>query len=274
MHSRLLVIDCAALGWHLLEQKQMTSRAGLSFGKAQGPFPAVTCTAQADFRTGHRPAWHGMIANGRYFPELAKVLFWEQSARLVEGDRFWKAFREAGRTVAMLFWQQSLGEQVDVVLSPAPIHKHHGGMIQDCYSQPPGLYHKLCRKIGSRFKLRNYWGPLASAKVGDWIAAATAAVMEDQGCDLVLTYLPTLDYDLQRYGPQSRKAHEALEKLLRQISLLLEAADSLGYEVLVFGDYAIAPVRSGAAFPNRHLLQSGWMHQRIVQGRSYPDLHT
>ncbi len=274
MHSRLLVIDCAALGWRLLEQEQMTSQAGLCFRKAKGPFPAVTCTAQADFRTGLAPTRHGMIANGRYFPELAKVLFWEQSAKLVEAERFWKIFREAGRKVAMLFWQQSLAEQVDVVLSPAPIHKHHGGMIQDCYSQPAGLYDRLCRKIGSRFKLRNYWGPLASAKVGDWIARATAAVMEEQGCDLVLTYLPTLDYDLQRHGPRSRQARKALEKLFVQISLLMEAADALGYEVLVFGDYAIVPSNSAAIFPNRHLLQTGWMHQRKVQGRSYPDLYT
>ena len=72
----------------------------------------------------------------------------------------------------MMFWQQSLGESVDMVLSPAPIHKHHGGMIEDCYSRPAELYPYLCRKAGKPFKLRDYWGPIASWKVGEWIVRA------------------------------------------------------------------------------------------------------
>jgi predicted AlkP superfamily pyrophosphatase or phosphodiesterase len=238
-------------------------------------FPALTCTAQASFRTASEPAAHGLVANGVFNRQLNRPMFWEQSSRLVAGPRIWDEFRSQGRRVGMMFWQQSLGESVDLVLSPAPIHKHHGGMIQDCYSQPPGLYARLCERLGGAFKLRQYWGPLASAKVGDWIAAATAAVMADRelACDLLLTYLPSLDYDLQRFGPRHAKSRAALKRTLAQLGLLVQAAKREGYDVLVFGDYAIANV-SAAAFPNRALLEAGLMSVRDVRGMLYPDFHT
>ncbi len=172
--KKLLVVDVAALGWNLVTQKPP---AGFTFQKASPVFPAVTCVAQASFRTAALPAQHGLVSNGLYVPELKKVLFWEQSAALVEGPRIWDRLRARGGRVGMLFWQQSLGESVDLVLSPRPIHKHEGGMIQDCLCQPAPLYDRLCREIGKPFNLMHYWGPLASRKSSDWIVSATCAVM-------------------------------------------------------------------------------------------------
>ena len=103
--------------------------AGLEFRSAASAFPAVTCTAQATFRTAAEPRAHGMTSNGFYSRALMKPAFWEQSAALVQGPRIWDGARARGETVGMYFWQQSLGEQVDSVVSPAPIHKHGGGMI-------------------------------------------------------------------------------------------------------------------------------------------------
>ncbi|MGB2822597.1 MAG: alkaline phosphatase family protein, partial [Phycisphaerae bacterium] len=172
MAEKLLIIDVAALGYDLLVRHGATEIAGLAFHPAETVFPALTCTAQASFRTAGPPGEHGMVANGLFFRELRKPMFWEQSARLVAGERIWSAFRRRGGRVGMLFWQQSLGEDVDVLLSPAPIHRHHGGMIQDCYSRPDWLYRRLCDDMGSPFKLQHYWGPMASYKAGDWIAQA------------------------------------------------------------------------------------------------------
>jgi len=265
--KKLLVIDAAALAFD-------PQIEGLAFRPMQSVFPAVTCTAQATFRTGEPPARHGMVGNGLYARHLHRAMFWEQSAGLVAGGRIWDGFRRRGGTVGLLFWQQSLGESADMALSPAPIHKHHGGMIQDCCAQPPGLYERLCRTVGRRFNLMHYWGPLASAKAGDWIAAATAAVLADgSGPDLLLTYLPTLDYDLQRFGPSHPKAVKAAARLRQQLSRLVADAREGRYDVLVFGDYAIAPTPGGAVFPNRALRNAGLMAVRTVAGREYADLH-
>ena len=53
---------------------------------------------------------------GSSFKDLRKVLFWEQSATLVEGPRIWEDFRARGGTVGLMFWQQSMGEEVDLVV--------------------------------------------------------------------------------------------------------------------------------------------------------------
>jgi len=271
MLRKLLVIEAAALA----EKLDLPS---LEFRSMQSVFPAVTCTVQASFRTASVPAAHGMIANGLYHRALHRCMFWEQSADLVSGARIWEGFRRRGGRVGVLFWQQSLGERADIVLSPAPIHRHHGGMIQDCYARPQGLCRRICDKLGRKFKLRQYWGPLASAKVGDWIADATAAVMreEELAPELLLTYLPTLDYDFQRGGPKHHKSRKAVDRLTKQLGLLLEAADGNGYEVMVFGDYAIRETTSGDAgvLPNRALLGAGLMKARGVKEMLYPDFHT
>jgi len=272
--KKLLIIDAAAMGYDLLREAGRLTLGEMVLRPTASVLPAVTCTVQASFRTASPPQRHGMIANGRLFRELGRAMFWEQSASLVSGQRIWDRFRRSGRTVGMLFWQQSLGEDADVILSPAPIHKHHGGMIEDCYSKPGDLYAWLCGRLGRPFRLRDYWGPLASVKAGDWIANATAELLSDaqRRPDLCLTYLPSLDYDLQRCGPRHPKSRAALDRTLRQLDILIGTAERNGYELVVFGDYAIAPC-TAVAWPNRALLAADLMKVRNVGGRLYADLH-
>ena len=257
--KKLLVIQVAALGYELARQRDL---AGLRFEPLTPVFPALTCPAQATFRTGLPPSEHKMTGNGVFIRELNRPMFWEQSCRLINGPRLWDGFK--GRT-ALLFWQQSLGESVDFLLSPGPIHKHHGGMIEAFYSKPDDLYDRLASKLGP-FKLRHYWGPLASPKSSDWIATATAEVLPDT--DLCLTYLPALDYDLQR----GREARPALAAVASELRLLLDAAKRTGHEVVVFGDYAIGPVQQ-PVFPNRALRAAGLLKTRVVKGQHYLNLH-
>lgn len=273
--EKLLVVQVAGLGWDLLQENDIASLAGLPFHPVETVFPALTCPVQASFRTAAPPGDHGMVANGRYFSELQKVMFWEQAAGLVDGARVWSPLREAGGRVAMLFWQQSLGESVDMLLSPAPIHKHHGGIIPSCYSQPPGLFEKLAGTVGRPFKLEQYWGPMASAHSSEWIAAATVRVISDPDLspDLCFTYLPGLDYDLQRYGPHAPRSVQALAVVRRQLESLVSAARDRGYGVVVFGDYAIADCQKGPVFPNRALADAGLLASRDVKGMRYLDLH-
>ncbi|MBI5724003.1 MAG: alkaline phosphatase family protein [Planctomycetes bacterium] len=262
----------AALGHELLRANQSLEIGGLKFQPAETVFPALTCTVQGSFRTAAPAGRHGMVANGKYLRELNKALFWEQSAGLVVGQRIWEKFRGRGGKVAMLFWQQSMGEGADVILSPAPIHKHHGGMIMDCYSRPAGLYDDLAYNLGS-FNLGRYWGPMACAKVGDWIADATVEILADEECspDLCLAYLPSLDYDLQRYGPSDPRCRKAIDRTLDQIKILAAASGKNGYEIIIFGDYAIADCRQ-AVFPNRALCDAGLLATRRVREMIYPDL--
>jgi hypothetical protein len=172
-------------------------------------------------------------------------------------------------------WQQSLGEKADIILSPAPIHKHHGGLIQDFYSVPSDLYRKISRKIGKPFKLRHYWGPLSSRKIGEWIVEATSIVLEDPELspDLCLTYLPTMDYDLQRHDPETSSAGEKGKMALnKQVSRLVECAQKNKYKVLIYGDCHINYVNV-AIFPNLILSKTGFFKSRRVKNMLYPDFY-
>jgi len=271
--EKLLVVQVAALGYEFFTRwNGGPAWNGLTFHPAESVFPALTCPVQATIRTALPPSLHGMTMNGVYLPALRRPFFWEQSSALVKGTRIWEGAR--GRTVGMLFWQQSLGEEVDVLLSPAPIHTHGGGLVEDVYARPEGLYGELVRLIGRRFRLSSYWGPLASAASSRWITEATIRIMADprRAPDVLFTYLPHLDYALQKHGPRAERSGKALAELRRMMEEILRRAASCGYEVVIFGDYAIEEVRH-VLHPNRVLAESGLLALRRVKGRLYPDFH-
>lgn len=273
--KKALIVQVAALGYDFLREHHDATWRGLTFKPINSAFPALTCAVQATFRTASLPQHHGMIANGLFIKNLMRPFFWEQSAALVTGKRIWEDFRMRGKKVGLLFWQQSLGESADCLLSPAPVHKHHGGMIQDCYSYPEGLYDKLCGKIGRRFDLMRYWGPMASSESSEWIAEATCNVISDPDIapDLCLTYLPVLDYDLQRYGPGDSRSIGALTGLFEQLEQLAVACEAAGYELMIFGDYAIGACGKGAVYPNKVLRDAGLFAVRNIRGMLYPDFY-
>lgn len=267
-----LTVIAAGLGYGLLERNKLLAMAGLNFGPKASVFPAVTCVAQASLRTGLAPSEHGMISNGWWSEDLHKPLFWEQSAKLVKGKRIWADRRAAGGTVGLFFFQQSLGEEADVIVSPAPIHKHGGGMIMSTYTQPTGLVNIL-EKLHGRFPLWRYWGPLASPKVGrtciDYFEGATDA----HDVDEAYLYLPTLDYAAQKSGPDSPAAKAALKEFERQLERLANLCQKRGCALKVTGDYEITPVTEAPVQPNVILRKAGFFKTRTVNGMSYPDFY-
>ncbi len=272
--KKLLIIDVAALGWDLVQRYQ-SHIAGINLCPIETVFPATTCPVQASFRTATPPVQHGVIANGFFSRELQRPFFWEQSAKLVTGKRMWHSFRRRGGRVGLFFWQQSLGEEVDWVLSPKPVHKHHGGMIQDCYSQPQNLYERLNSELRRPFNLMHYWGPLASLHSSEWIADAVSTLVQwPDAPELLLAYLPHLDYNLQRYGPDSASAAETFEEALALLSRMIQSARNSNYDIVLFGDYAMQQVSDGAIFPNRVLADAGLLKTRQIKNMLYPDYYT
>ena len=126
-------------------------------------FPAVTCTAQADYLTGRGPGGHGIVANGWYERDESEVRFWRQSNRLVQGPKIWDAARavDPGFTCANLFWWFNMYSTVDCSVTPRPMYPADGRKLPDVYTQPAGLRHELQQRLGT-FPLFEFWGPRAS----------------------------------------------------------------------------------------------------------------
>ncbi len=261
-----LTVIAAGLGWRLLERRRTTTIAGLRFEPRPSVFPAVTCVAQASFRTGLAPDMHGMVSNGVWLEDFRKPAFWEQSCRFVKGPRVW------GRSTGVFFFQQSLGEDVELLLSPAPIHKHGGGIVMSCYTKPTEMSADLQRRLGA-FPLWRYWGPLASPRVGrrclDWFEAMTDAHDVDEGW----LYLPTLDYAAQKDGPDSPRDRAAFGEFVLQLERLADLCARRGCALSVTGDYEIAPVTAPPVRPNVLLRREGLFRTRPVKGMSYPDFY-
>ena len=263
---RKLTVIAAGLGWNLVERHGLESVAGLHFEPRPSVFPAVTCVAQATLRTGLPPERHGIVSNGHWMDDLRKPIFWEQSARLVQGPRIW------GRSTGVFFFQQSLGEDVELLISPAPIHKHGGGMVMSCYTKPTGMEGVL-RRLCGKFPLWRYWGPLASPRIGRKCISYFEEMTNAHDVEEAYLYLPTLDYAAQKYGPSSAQAAAAVREFRHQIERLAKLAQRRGAALDVLGDYDITDVTLPPVRPNVVLRKAGLFATRTVGGLSYPDFY-
>lgn len=258
----LLVLDVVGLTPALLPHTPRLAALGLAGFTASlgGVLPAVTCPAQATMLTGRRPRDHGIVANGWYFRDLAEVMFWKQSNRLVgcEEDKLWHAGRRRfgdAFTTAKMFWWFNMHAAVDVAVTPRPVYPADGRKIPSIYTQPAELKGDLQGSLG-KFPLFDFWGPRAGIRSSAWIAAATRRVMEERRPTVTLAYLPHLDYDLQRFGPASLEAIRACGEIDRVAGELAEWAANAGHTVVVLSEYGITPVRDGVHV-NRALRRAG-----------------
>lgn len=229
-------------------------------------FPAVTCSVQSTFLTGLLPRDHGAVANGWYFRDLAEVRLWRQSNRLVAGEKLWETARRKnpGFTCANLFWWYNMYSSVDYSITPRPIYCADGLKLPDIYTEPSGLRQELADRLGP-FPLFNFWGPTANIKSSEWIAAAAKQVYDQHRPTLTLVYLPHLDYNLQRLGPNDLRLREDLKAIDAVVGDLIAHVQKDGTRVIVLSEYGITPV-IGAVPINRTLRQAGLLRVREEVG--------
>lgn len=207
--------------------------------------PAVTCSVQSTILTGKMPRDHGIVGNGWYFRGLGDPLLWRQHNALVHGEKIWETARRADPSyrAANLGWWYAMGASTDVTVTPRPVYHADGRKSPDAYVRPPALHDKLTADLGE-FPLFQYWGPTASIASSQWLINATRGIVSEQWGDaapeLVTSYLPHLDYDLQRFGPNSPQADRAARQLDTALAPLLDDAAGRGYTVIALAEYGIA----------------------------------
>ncbi|MFI9584342.1 alkaline phosphatase family protein [Streptomyces sp. NPDC052236] len=234
-------------------------------------FPAVTCSVQASLLTGLPPSRHGIVGNGWYFRDLGEVLLWRQHNRLVHGEKVWQTARRRypGYRVANICWWYAMGADTDITVTPRPVYHADGRKSPDCYTTPPGLHDELTQALGP-FPLFDYWGPRASLASTKWIVNATAHVMRTADPDLTLAYLPHLDYDLQRHGPDGHQAVTAATALDDAVAPLLRLARERGTTVVALSEYGITAVDRPVHI-NRALREAGLLAVYTQAGMEYLD---
>lgn len=234
--------------------------------------PAVTCSVQATFMTGGLPRDHGIVANGWLFRDQMEVWLWRQSNRLVTGEKIWEAGkrRDASFTSANLFWWYNIAATHDIGVTPRPIYKSDGRKLPDCYTKPLELREELTQALGP-FPLFHFWGPATSIASSRWIADAALHVRRTRSPTLTLVYLPHLDYDLQRLGPDDPRIGKSLAEIDAVAGDLISDAERDGARVVVLSEYGITPV-SRPIHINRALRASGLLRVRVEDGGELLDI--
>jgi predicted AlkP superfamily pyrophosphatase or phosphodiesterase len=228
--------------------------------------PAVTCTAQATLLTGQTAERHGIVANGWLWRDSGEVRFWQQSNRLIQATPLYVTARrraaERGRTFrcAKLFWWFNQGAAVDISVTPKPYYGADGNKAFGITGTPEGLTEALERTLGP-FPFPSFWGPMAGLPCTQWIARCAAEVLRRERPDLTLVYLPHLDYDPQRFGPQGCDMARLVGELDAACAPLLEAAQNSGARVWIVSEYGHVPVQR-ALLPNRALREAGLLTVR------------
>lgn len=232
-------------------------------------FPAVTCTAQATFLTGTSPREHGVVANGWYFRDLAQVFFWRQSNRLVQGRKVYELARERDPsfTCAKMFWWFNMYADVAHAVTPRPEYHANGLKRPGLYSEPAELQSELQQANGP-FPLFNFWGPAADIRSTRWIATASLDVIRRSDPMLAMVYLPHLDYDHQRYGPDDPRSVAQVAAVDAEAGRLIDEARGRGAEVIALSEYGIEAV-DHVVFVNRVLHEAGLLR---VQETSHGQL--
>ncbi len=236
--------------------------------------PAVTCPAQSTYLTGRLPAEHGIVGNGWYDRELAEVQFWKQSNHLVHGRKVWEDLREAcpGLTCAKLFWWYNMYSTADYSITPRPMYPADGRKVFDIYTAPSSIRHEIKRDLGD-FPFATFWGPAAGISspqggpdaASRWIAESAKWIEKKYEPGLNLIYLPHLDYNLQRFGPNDSRVASDLRAIDRIVGELIDFFQGRAIRVVILSEYGITPVERPIHL-TRLFRRQGWLSIRDELG--------
>jgi len=245
------------IGPHTPRLQQAAEVGGLI--RVKPVLPAVTCTAQSTYLTGLPPAGHGAVANGWYDRTLAEHHFWKQSNHVVRGEKLWEKCRAArpGYTCAKLFWWYNMYSTADWSITPRPMYPADGRKFFDVYSHPLTIRDEIKRDLGP-FPFPAFWGPTAGIASSEWIARSAQWIENKYHPDLSLVYLPHLDYNLQRLGPEDPRIADDCRAIDRVVGELMDFYTPRGIRTLALSEYGITAVRRSISL-NRIFRTKGWL---------------
>jgi predicted AlkP superfamily pyrophosphatase or phosphodiesterase len=169
-----------------------------------------------------------------------------------------------------MFWWYNMAASHDIGVTPRPIYKSDGRKLPDCYTKPAELRDELTGALGT-FPLFQFWGPATSIAASRWIADATLHVRRTRAPTLTLAYLPHLDYDLQRLGPDDPRIAKSLAEIDAVAGDLIADAARDGARVVVLSEYGIGRVTTPVHL-NRALREAGLLRVRLEDGGEILDV--
>lgn len=233
--------------------------------------PAVTCSAQATYLTGKYPEDTGIVGNGWYFKEESEVKFWRQPNQLIQTEKIWETLKKEDPrfTCANFFWWYNMYSSVDYSITPRPMYPADGRKIPDIYTYPSNLRDDLQKELGP-FPLFKFWGPATSIEASKWIAKASKKVDKEKDPTLSFIYIPHLDYNFQRLGPDHPDIGRDLKEVDKVCKDLIKYYEGRDTEIILLSEYGITAVEQ-PVYINRLLRKNGYIAYRNELGHEVFD---
>jgi len=144
-----------------------------------------------------------------------------------------------------------------------------GRKVFDIYTHPMSMREEIKRDLGD-FPFPAFWGPMAGLASSEWIARSARWIDERHAPDLSLVYLPHLDYNLQRFGPDDPRLADDYRAIDALVGDLLAFYRQRGVRPIVLSEYGITQVHRPIAL-NRLFRARGWITIKEELGRELLD---
>jgi predicted AlkP superfamily pyrophosphatase or phosphodiesterase len=184
----------------------------------------------------------------------------------VAGQKIWDILRAElpGFTCAKLFWWYNMYSTADYSITPRPMYPADGRKVFDIYTHPQSIRFEIKKDLGE-FPFPAFWGPAAGTAgkfapdaVSQWIAASAKWIEQRYQPTLSLIYLPHLDYNLQRLGPEHPRIREDYARIDGIVGDLIAFFEALDIQPIVLSEYGISSVDRPIHL-NRLFRTKGWI---------------
>ena len=151
----------------------------------------------------------------------------------------------------------------------ALFYRSDGLKTFDAHSHPLNIREDVKRDLGP-FPFHSFWGPKAGIESSRWIAESAKWTEDRHEPDLSLVYLPHLDYDLQKFGPEDPRIPQALRAIDQVVGDLIDFYEKKGVRVAILSEYGITKANQ-VVFPNRIFRRNGWLNIKEELGLEHLD---
>jgi predicted AlkP superfamily pyrophosphatase or phosphodiesterase len=157
----------------------------------------------------------------------------------------------------------------DFTITPRPLYPADGSKHFDVHTQPMAMRDEIKADLGA-FPFPAFWGPAAGIASSKWIAASAKWIEKKHSPTLSLTYLPPLDYCLQKDGPGAANIAKEVLAIDEVVADLISFYESRGVRVLLLSEYGISAVHQPIHL-NRLFRDKGWLSIKNELGRETLD---
>ncbi|KAG5952895.1 hypothetical protein E4U58_000601 [Claviceps cyperi] len=213
-------------------------REGISPPYMTPSFPSLTFPNHYTLATGLYPEAHGIVGNSFWDPDLQAEFYYTDPARSLDprwwaaGEPFWISAEKQGIRAAVHMWPGS----------EAPIQGMFASIV-DKFNEKEALDNKVSRILGLLDLPGPGQGPLAQTlQTSDKVD--TREDTTNTRPQLIAAYVPNVDSDGHKYGPNSTEINSTLQSVDNMLDMLLQGLQDRNLthiaNIIIVSDHGMA----------------------------------